>query len=363
MDIDLLFFIVIAHFMLQFFLLLNIEALSSKSSEFNYSSLFNKNYYELTIESEIEANIIDKFFSYIIPNKNSWFTSLFSLALSLFFGFIFFICTLYTEFLVENKLYSKYHEFILNFVMTRKFILILILLSGFILGVIKIFNIIEKFELLLKNRRIQDAFIQWKEKELFRRNLMYNFVFNSKFVIPIIAGISLINATQPQELEFYQILRIYITGYCVVLIAGEDDFLKKLFFAPIILLFNPIIKMRFEQNIWQIVDIVCASIFFFYALIEVKKYFSFKPSTNNYAKSNVSYPDISKRHGGLSKMQVAIALEKLADIIDVVGDLEKAIKQFLEDIKDPNERAEYEKEINNFLLEEYGEKDPSPSSP
>jgi hypothetical protein len=68
-------------------------------------------------------------------------------------------------------------------------------------------------------------------------------------------------------------------------------------------------------------------------------------------------PNALQRQGGLSKKQVAIALEKIADIIDAVGDAEKAIKQFLDGIKDPKERTEYEKEINNFFLEEYGEKE------
>jgi hypothetical protein len=68
-------------------------------------------------------------------------------------------------------------------------------------------------------------------------------------------------------------------------------------------------------------------------------------------------PNAIQRQGGLSKKQVAVALEKIADIIDAVGDVEKAIKQFLDGIKDPKERTEYEKEINNFFLEEYGEKE------
>jgi hypothetical protein len=68
-------------------------------------------------------------------------------------------------------------------------------------------------------------------------------------------------------------------------------------------------------------------------------------------------PNAIQRQGGLSKKQVAVALEKIADIIDTVKDVEKAIKQFLDGIKDPKERTEYEKEINNFFLEEYGEKE------
>jgi hypothetical protein len=71
----------------------------------------------------------------------------------------------------------------------------------------------------------------------------------------------------------------------------------------------------------------------------------------------INDPTTPQQFGGLSKNQIAFALEKIADIIDAVGDVEKAIKQFLDGIKDPKERTEYEKEINNFFLEEYGEKE------
>jgi hypothetical protein len=74
-------------------------------------------------------------------------------------------------------------------------------------------------------------------------------------------------------------------------------------------------------------------------------------------EKEINDPNAIQRQGGLSKKQIGIALKKLADIIDAVGDVEKAIKQFLDGIKDPKERTEYEKEINNFFLEEYGEKE------
>jgi hypothetical protein len=74
-------------------------------------------------------------------------------------------------------------------------------------------------------------------------------------------------------------------------------------------------------------------------------------------EKEINDPNAIQRQGGLSKKQVAIALEKLADIIDTVNDVEKAIKQFLDGIKDPKERTEYEREINNFFVEEYGEKE------
>ena len=74
-------------------------------------------------------------------------------------------------------------------------------------------------------------------------------------------------------------------------------------------------------------------------------------------EKEINDPNTLQRQGGLSKKQVAVALEKLADIIDTVNDVEKAIKQFLDGIKDPKERTEYEREINNFFVEEYGEKE------
>jgi hypothetical protein len=74
-------------------------------------------------------------------------------------------------------------------------------------------------------------------------------------------------------------------------------------------------------------------------------------------EKEINDPNAIQRQGGLSKKQIGIALEKLADIIDAVGDVEKAIKQFLDGIKDPKERTEYEREINNFFVEEYGEKE------
>jgi hypothetical protein len=74
-------------------------------------------------------------------------------------------------------------------------------------------------------------------------------------------------------------------------------------------------------------------------------------------EKEINDPNAIQRQGGLSKKQVAIALEKLADIIDTVNDVEKSIKQFLDGIKDPKERTEYEREINNFFVEEYGEKE------
>jgi hypothetical protein len=74
-------------------------------------------------------------------------------------------------------------------------------------------------------------------------------------------------------------------------------------------------------------------------------------------EKEINDPNAIQRQGGLSKKQIGIALEKLADIIDAVGDVEKAIKQFLDGVKDPKERTEYEREINNFFVEEYGEKE------
>jgi hypothetical protein len=74
-------------------------------------------------------------------------------------------------------------------------------------------------------------------------------------------------------------------------------------------------------------------------------------------EKEINDPNAIQRQGGLNKKQIGIALEKLADIIDAVGDVEKAIKQFLDGIKDPKERTEYEREINNFFVEEYGEKE------
>jgi hypothetical protein len=74
-------------------------------------------------------------------------------------------------------------------------------------------------------------------------------------------------------------------------------------------------------------------------------------------EKEINDPNAIQRQGGLSKKQIGIALKKLADIIDAVGDVEKAIKQFLDGIKDPKERTEYEREINNFFVEEYGEKE------
>lgn len=242
--------------------------LSYKPSIFRFSI---KDYQYENDDIEKYNGII--FFSYIIPYKRSWKVSLFTTI-----GFI--LCI--WKILIFDSIKDQYenlpvditsYNIIKEIVFTRFFARAVIISSG--LMAIPILFINRNFiDNLLKDKHISEINREWVEKKLFRKDWLHGFVFNSKFLVSLCAGITLILATQPKEISNYEMIRFFITFYTFALIASEENYFKTIIFFPVLLLFNPIFKVHLDQEIWEVIDIACASIFVIYAMMEVKKYFT-----------------------------------------------------------------------------------------
>lgn len=213
------------------------------------------------------------FFSYIIPYKRSWKVSLFTTI-----GFILCIWKIVIFDTIKDQYENlpvdiTFYKIIKEIVFTRFFAFAVIISSG--LGAIpSLFIKRNLIDNLLKEKHISEINREWVEKKLFRKDWLHAFVFNSKFLVSLCAGITLILATQPKEIAYYEMIRFFITFYTFVLIASEENYFKTIIFIPILLLFNPIFKVHLDQEIWKVIDIACASIFIMYAIMEVKKYFT-----------------------------------------------------------------------------------------
>jgi hypothetical protein len=80
----------------------------------------------------------------------------------------------------------------------------------------------------------------------------------------IIAAIMLLVAIAPFPYGYYQFLRWIICGIAIF-IAYTTYHINRIWFmalfVAIAILFNPIMIIHFEKEIWQFIDIVCAAVF------------------------------------------------------------------------------------------------------
>lgn len=81
----------------------------------------------------------------------------------------------------------------------------------------------------------------------------------------IIAG-ALLFALLPLPYSYYQLLRIFVT---IVAITFANKYYKlgqinkSIAFGVIALVWNPVLPIHFDKNLWMILDIVGAAIFYF----------------------------------------------------------------------------------------------------
>ena len=84
-------------------------------------------------------------------------------------------------------------------------------------------------------------------------------------VIPaVVASVMLLIAVAPLPYGYYQFLRWIICGISIYIAYKSYDWGKKWavwIFAPVAILFNPLIPIHLSKEIWQTIDLFCALLF------------------------------------------------------------------------------------------------------
>lgn len=92
-------------------------------------------------------------------------------------------------------------------------------------------------------------------------------------VLFLFSGIALFIAMANLPYGYYQLLRFFICGvsfYACILNYKVKNKVWLWIFGTIALLFNPFVKIHFDKEIWQIVDLSIGLIFWIYFFIQMK---------------------------------------------------------------------------------------------